>query len=120
MSFYQECLGGELSMMTVGESPMADMMPDATDKILHAILRKDSVVIMASDMMEPGQYVQGNTVSLSITCSAREEMDDLWKKLSEGGTVGHQLSEQFFGTIGDFKDKFGFQWLVVLLNPEAA
>jgi len=39
MSFYQECFGGDLNVMTVGESPVKDQMPvDMHDKIMHALL----------------------------------------------------------------------------------
>jgi PhnB protein len=27
MTFYKECLGGELAFQTVGESPLSDQMP---------------------------------------------------------------------------------------------
>lgn len=37
MTFYQECLGGELFMQTIGESPMAEQMPlPMKESILHA------------------------------------------------------------------------------------
>jgi uncharacterized glyoxalase superfamily protein PhnB len=49
MTFYQSCFGGELRLMTVGESPMAARMPAKQhERILHASLKADSVSIMAS------------------------------------------------------------------------
>jgi PhnB protein len=39
MTFYKECLGGELNMQAVGESPMAAQMPPQIHtNILHASL----------------------------------------------------------------------------------
>jgi len=41
------------------------------------------------------------------------ETETLFAKLSTGGTIGHHLSEQPFGLIGDFTDQFGVDWFVV-------
>ncbi|RZK51082.1 MAG: VOC family protein, partial [Pedobacter sp.] len=39
MSFYQDCLGGELTFQSIGESPMGNNMPQImANKILHAVL----------------------------------------------------------------------------------
>ncbi len=39
MRFYQECLGGELQIQTIGDSPMAAKMPKKMKNyILHATL----------------------------------------------------------------------------------
>jgi predicted 3-demethylubiquinone-9 3-methyltransferase (glyoxalase superfamily) len=43
-------------------------------------------------------------ISFLVSCETRQEVDDLWKKLSEGGEV-----EQ----CGWLKDKFGVSWQIV-------
>jgi PhnB protein len=112
MKFYKGCLGAELKMQTVGESPMAGQMPkEAHKNVLHAVLEKDGFLLMASDMMEPGATVQGNTVTLCVVCNSKQEIESLFSKLSAGGKVGHLLKEEFFGTFGDLTDKFGFNWM---------
>jgi PhnB protein len=46
MTFYQACLGGELKMQTVGESPMVGQMPPEMHKnILHSSLTTDSFLL---------------------------------------------------------------------------
>jgi PhnB protein len=53
MTFYQECLGGELLIQTVGESPMASQMPpEAHNGVLHAALQGGGMTIMASDNVD--------------------------------------------------------------------
>ncbi len=112
MEFYKLCLGGDLNLMTVGESPMAAQMPPAMkSKIMHSVLNSPGIMIMASDMME-GQAGKGNTVSLSITGATRKEIEPYFQKLSKGGKVAHALKEEFFGTYGDFTDKFGVDWML--------
>ncbi len=118
MTFYHECLGGDLLIMTVGESPMADQVPEnVRDQVMHSLLRNGNVVLMASDMSDQ-KVVKGNNSYLTLTCSSQEEQADLFAKLSAGGAIGHELSEQFFGTIGDCIDKFGISWMLVVTNPD--
>jgi PhnB protein len=112
MTFYKACLGGELSMQTVGESPMAAQMPkEAHKNVLHSALVKDGLVLMGSDMMEPGGVVKGNDMTLCLVCKSKEEIETFFSKLSAGGKVTHPLKEEFFGTFGDLTDKFGFNWM---------
>jgi PhnB protein len=66
MQFYQACLGGDLKIMSVGESPMAAQMPaEMQQQVMHALLEKPNMVLMASDSM--GSAVQaGNNISICL------------------------------------------------------
>jgi PhnB protein len=120
MTFYKACLGGELALQTVGESPMAAQMPpDAQKKVLHASLKSDGMVIMASDMMGPEGVKKGNEIALTIVCSSKEEIERFFAKLSAGGKVGHPLKEEFFGLYGDLTDRYGINWMVNDEQPKA-
>jgi PhnB protein len=120
MTFYKECLGGELSMMSVGESPMAAQMPpEAKKNILHALLKNGSITLMASDMMGPGGVTKGNNVSLTLNCSSNKEADALYAKLSAGGKATHPMKEEFFGYYGDLTDKFGLNWMLNHEKPQS-
>jgi PhnB protein len=118
MTFYKECLGGEVTFMTVGESPMAAQMPPAAHKqVLHATLKAGAVDLMASDMMSSGGVKHGNEVSLSLVCDSKAEIETLFRKLSAGGTVSHALKEEFFGTHGNLVDKYGITWMLTFEPP---
>lgn len=122
MTFYQECLGGELTLNRVAGSPMeAQCPPEMKNRIMHANLIKDDLILMASDMLWPGELYRGNAISLSLNCSSEEEIRDLFSKLSEGGRVTDPLKEQFWGAIfGMLTDKFGISWLFNYdKNPES-
>jgi PhnB protein len=112
-AFYQACLGGELSIQTVGQSPMAQFMPDKKDHVFHAQLQHGDLVLLGSDMVGEEGLIKGNTMVLTLECSSKEETETLFAKLSAGGMIGHPLTEQPFGLIGDFTDKFGVDWFVV-------
>lgn len=113
--FYKSCLGGELSLTTVGQSPMAQFMPDKKGQIFHAQLKKGDLVLLGSDMVGEEGLHKGNTQVLTLECTSKEEAAELFKKLSEGGKIGHELAEQAWGTIGDFQDRFGVDWFVVYM-----
>ncbi|MBS1653872.1 MAG: VOC family protein [Bacteroidetes bacterium] len=112
MQFYKDCLGGELFMQTVGESPMAEQMPHLKDAIMHSHLKNGVINIMGSDMIM-GKAQEGNTVHLCMDCSSEEETKTYFDKLSAGGTIVQPLQSTFWGALfGMFTDKFGKQWML--------
>ncbi len=111
MNFYKDCLGGELTLTTVGESPMAAQMPEMKDMVMHSVLSKDGFAVMASDMMGAEGPINGNTISLAVIGASAEELKSIFSKLSDGGKVTHELKEEWFGTYGDLTDKFGVDWM---------
>ena len=114
MTFYKECLGGELVLQTIGESPMADKMPPKMKKsILHSTLKKGDIILMGSDMVDDQGLIKGNTVSLMLNCSSEEEIKTCYEKLSKGGEATHPLENTFWGALfGDLRDKYGNHWLL--------
>ena len=114
MNFYKDCLGGELTLQTIGESPLADKMPaQMKDCILHATLTKDNLILMGSDMVGEKGLIKGNAVSLAINCSSEDEIQNFYEKLSAGGNKDHPLEQSFWGAIfGDLTDKYGNHWLL--------
>jgi PhnB protein len=114
MSFYQKVLGGELRLQSVGESPMADRIPEEMKScILHAMLTSDRLVLMASDMVGEKGLLKGNSVSLMLSCTSREEAESCYSKLSEGGEQTYPLETTFWGALfGGLTDRFGHHWLL--------
>jgi PhnB protein len=114
MTFYKECLGGELIFQTIGESPLSEKMPKKMkDCILHSTLTKDSLILMGSDMVSEQGLVKGNNVSLSLNCSSEEEIKNCYERLSNGGLQNHPLENSFWGALfGDLTDKFGNHWIL--------
>jgi PhnB protein len=112
MQFYYRCLGGQMNVMTVGDSPMKDQMPmGMQDKVMHSVLTSGSIMLMGSDMMGQEEYKHGNTLSLCLVCKSKEEIETLFSKLSVGAQFTKPLKEEFFGTYGEITDKYGFDWI---------
>ena len=115
MTFYKECLGGELMFQTVGDTPMgAQCSEDEKEQIMHASLTKDGILLMATDMIAPGQeFIKGTDIALSLSCSSEEEINDFFSKLSAGGEIVDPLKTQFWGALfGVLSDKFGIKWML--------
>jgi PhnB protein len=114
MTFYKTCLGGEVTFQTIGESPLSDNMPPKMkDCILHAELKKDTLVILASDMVSENGLIKGNSVSLMLNCSSEKEIKTFYSRLASGGASVHPLENTFWGALfGGLTDKFGNNWLL--------
>jgi len=114
MTFYHQCLGGELYFQTIGDSPMADGMPqEMRHYILHSTLTKGEMALMASDMVDENGLRKGNAVSLMLYCNNEEEIQACYTKLSKGGQQTHPIEFTFWGALfGDLTDKYGNHWIL--------
>jgi PhnB protein len=114
MNFYKECLGGELTIQTVGETPLAEKMPEKMKAyVLHATLTNGNLTLMGSDMVPQDGLIKGNSVSLSLNCDSEEEIRSVYKKLCYGGEATHPLELTFWGaTVGGLTDRYGHHWLL--------
>ena len=102
-------------MQTVEGSPIEAQCPaEMKHQVLHATLAKDELLLMGSDMQEPGEgFTKGNNIALSLNCSSEEEINTFFSKLSKDGKVSHALTEQFWGaTFGVLTDKYGIRWML--------
>jgi len=118
-NFYKSILGGEFSaIMRFGEMPDSENMPEEVkNKIMHISLAiSNDFSIMGSDVIESfGQkYLNGNNHNLMISAESKEEADNLFSKLSEGGKIEMPIADQFWGDyFGNFTDKFGINWMII-------
>ena len=120
MSFYKECLGGELEFMLLKDSPMAKDMPDQGELVMHATLTKGTWVLIGSDMMRDKATI-GDNVGVSLNLDNEQEIKDTFSKLSEGGNVFMPLEDAFWGALfGVVTDKYGVEWMLNFQKTPAA
>lgn len=119
MTFYQQCLGGDLTLHTVAGSPVADQLPpEAANNILHGTLQNGTSTLLGSDMMG-AELVQGNNITISLDCGSEEEINRCFSALAAGGHVTHALKIEFWGaTFGALTDKFGINWALNHDKPQ--
>jgi len=68
MAFYQSCLGGELVVTRLGDTPMGDhASPQQQQKVTYARLKSDSVEFSATDWLHLTRAPKpGNTVAVYL------------------------------------------------------
>ncbi len=111
---YEKILGGEiLAMMPHGGTPAEAQVPaDWRQKIIHARLSLNGVLLMGSDA-PPDRYqpMQGFSVTLNIKEPA--EAERVFAALAEGGSVRMPLGETFWAKkFGMLTDRFGTPWMI--------
>jgi PhnB protein len=113
MEFYKACLGGDLTVTKVGESPAKDFMPAAMHhKVIYAKLKSGNVDMSASDWLMPNRTpIHGNTVCMFLSGGTKPELKGLFGKLSEGAEITDPLRDEFHGLYGALNDKFGVRWM---------
>ncbi len=122
MTFYHNCLGGELSLTKLADTPMKHMFPpEKHNRIINAHLKNGEIEISATDWMASPEYnpVLGNMFSIFVTGKNYDEMKVVFDKLAEGADKTdkirfQELHELPFGIYGQFHDKYGIPWIFVV------
>ncbi len=119
MSFYHKCLGGELSMTRLGDTPMKDMLPpEKRNRIINAHLKNGQIEISATDWMASPEFnpIQGNMLSIFVTSKNYDEVKVVFDKLTEGADKKRfqELHDMPFGIYGQLHDKYGVPWIFVV------
>ena len=123
-NFYKSIFGGEFSSRhSMSDTPHAEGLPEnERNRIMHISLPiNENTTLMASDILPSAGHTlnEGNNVHLSLHPDSREEADRLFNGLSAGGKVEMPLQDTFWGAYyGNFKDKFGIQWMINFENTE--
>lgn len=121
--FYKTVFGGELSIMHFSDTPEAEKMPAGVkDKVMHASLPLgNGNFLMATDACEEMGFslTQGNNVFICISPDSKEQADQFFNALSEGGKINTPLQDMFWGDYyGDLTDKFGTKWMINYSKPK--
>src|SRR6266436_6758366 len=69
-------------------------------------------------LISAGPFFKFNpSVSFLVACKTKDEVDALWKKLSEGGTPRMELAEYPFSEkYGWTQDRYGLSWQVMFMG----
>ena len=116
MTFYHQCLGGELTQIKLSDTSMKDMFPpEKWGRIINAHLKSGNIEISASDWMASPSFKpkQGNTYAIFVIGEGYDELKIVFDKLKDGknNTRLQELHNMPFGIYGQFYDKYGVQWI---------
>ncbi|GAA5521344.1 VOC family protein [Aliifodinibius salicampi] len=114
MTFYRDCFGGELTLQTIAETPIADQCPAGMqDQIMHSSLVNGDFLLMATDMTQADEFITGNDMAISLNFDHEEEIDRCFSTLSREGNIIDPLGEKSWGALfGVVQDKFGKVWML--------
>ncbi len=115
--FYKSVFGGDFSaFQTFGDAPPDMPIADADkDRVMHVSLPVGGSTLMGSDTAGGfgGPVVVGNNFSISIAPESKQQCDDLFAKLSDGGEVRMKMQDTFWGAyFGMCKDRFDINWMI--------
>lgn len=123
MTFYQACLGGELTLQRASDSPMRAQVPAALQsRVLHARLANGQVDLSATDWMHPTRRPSvGNTVGVYLVGASGAELRPAFDRLAVGADkeLLDPLQDLPFGTYGHLRDRFGVHWFFWAGRPGA-
>lgn len=116
MTFYHNCLGGELTLTRLGDTPMKDQFPvEKHDRMINAHLKSGGIEISATDWMASPAFepILGNMSALFVIGGSYDELKTVFDKLKDGAEKERlqELHDMPFGTYGQFYDRFGVQWI---------
>jgi PhnB protein len=115
MRFYERTLGGKIEMMmTHGESPMADQVPQGSrDRIMHSRLVVDGHALMGSDMNAGGSYEEMKGFYVSLSYPKVGDAQKVFDALAKNGRVVMPLGKTFWAdAFGMLVDRFGTPWMI--------
>lgn len=117
-AFYVSVFGGDSSVGTIQTltgTPSGD-----TDIVPFRLWGYEFLSISAGPYFKPTPAISFMVnFDPSQDKDAAKKIDDIWAKLSEGGTVMMELGEYPFSKrYGWVADKYGFTWQLILTNPE--
>jgi PhnB protein len=114
MTFYQSCLGGDLTITKMGDTPMKSQMPpELHHKVAHAHLKSDVIEFSATDWMHATRTPkQGNTVGMYLNGGQYKELRTIFDRLAAeaDSELLDDLRDLPFGTYGHLADKYGVHW----------
>jgi len=116
MTFYHKCLGGELTLTKLGDTPMkAQFPPEKHSRIINAHLKSGAIDISATDWMASPEFepIQGNMFAIFVLGGTYEELKVVFDKLADGANNEwfQELHDMPFGSYGQVFDKYGVQWI---------
>ena len=113
MNFYNDCLGGELTIQLVKDSPVANQVPATMqDQVMHSSIALNGAVLLMGSDMRREKLNGGNTISICVNCDSEEQIRSFFKKFSEGGKIIDPLQGSFWGaSFGALIDKYDKQWM---------
>lgn len=113
MRFYQACFGGRLRLQYLADAADMESLPgELTNLIVSATLESEHIRLFATDLMEEEGIFNGNRVSLLFSSFQLDQLQSLFTRLAEKGTISGPFSKTIIaGEWSSLTDRYGVQWI---------
>jgi len=118
MSFYHTCLGGNLTLVKLGDTPMKEQFPpEKHGRIINARLKSGAIDFSATDWMASPSLEpkQGNTFSIYVVGGSYDELKAVFDRLAERADKDKrtfiEINDMPFGSYGQLTDMYGVSWI---------
>ena len=118
-TFYKSVFGGEFSKVVRFKDIASEEFPVAEkdeNKIMYIALPiGNNTMLIANDIPEALGRVNEheNRSKILVSTDSKEEADRLYNGLSAGGETEGAIGDSPWGAYaGDFRDKFGIEWII--------
>ncbi len=114
MKFYVSLFKNS-SIININRYGAGEDEPEGTVK--HATFSLNGQEYMALESGREHKFTFTPAISIFVSCETEEEVDVLFKKLSEGGAVLMELAKYpFSDKFGWVNDKYGVSWQLYLVK----
>jgi len=114
MAFYQQALGGNLTLFTLDEQGVA-RPAGLGENVALARLDADGARIYASDGHPSYPPKVGDHMGVALSGADKDRITTIFNALAEGGRIKAPLTPQPWGAeVGWLLDKFGVNWMVTV------
>jgi PhnB protein len=112
LEFYSEVFNQKpQQIMTYGQSPQSSELDK--ERIIYACIPIFGSNVMFSDCPSHFHLIKGNNIALTIGISDEQEIQRIYQRLSEQGTVQMKLGKTFFSELfGMVTDRFNVLWQI--------
>lgn len=126
-NFYRSVFGGDFAgIMRWKDMPRCDEMGSMSDddknKIMHMALPLggDQILMGTDALKSTGEVTMGTNIHIVIGPDSKEQADQYFNALSEGGKTTMPMQDTFWGAYyGMLTDPFGVQWMINYEKPKA-
>jgi PhnB protein len=114
MAFYQSCLGGDLTITKVGDTPMkAQISSELHDRVAYAHLKSNTLEFSGTDWLHPTRTRKpGNTLGMYVNGGDYGQLREIFDRLAVGAdrALLDDLQDLPFGIYGHLADRYGMHW----------
>ncbi|MDR2945033.1 MAG: VOC family protein [Methanosarcinales archaeon] len=118
VTFYAQVFGKDAPHFSVyGDMPPDPSSPiseDSADLVVYSSMEIGGTNVMFGDVPSGFELTAGNNISLVFGSKSKEEIQTVYDRLSDGGTVTCSLQETFYAALyGMIVDKYGIIWQLI-------